>query len=61
MFLEFARDQDVKGIEYDIDREKNRKRRICIGNCRLLDVKLEKPGNYEITPPPVSFIYFLFD
>ena len=44
----------MKGIEYDFDREKNRKRRILLGNCRLLDVKLEKPGNYEIPPPYVS-------
>lgn len=45
-------------MEVDFEREKNRKRRIVIGNCRLLDVKLEKPGNYEITPPPNVEKYF---
>ena len=37
----------------DFEKAKNRQRTILIGNCRLLDAKLEKPGNYEVFPPNV--------
>jgi len=32
-----------------------------IGNCGLLDEKMGKPGNYEITPPPNGEQYFRCD
>ena len=49
--LEFARDEDVEEIENEFEKAKNRKRVVLVGNCRLLDPKMEKPGNYEIAPP----------
>ena len=54
IFLEFSRDEDVEGIENEFEKEKNRVRSILVGNCRLLDAKMEKAGTYEITPPNVS-------
>ena len=51
IYLEFARDEEVVGIENEFEAMKNRKRSIMLGNCRLLDPKLEKPGTYEINPP----------
>jgi len=55
--LEFSRDEDVEAMSPETDefeRTKNRVRSILIGNCKLLDSKLEKAGTYEINPPAVS-------
>lgn len=61
IFLEFSRDEDVVKIEDEFEKKKNRERIIYLGNCRLLDNKLEKAGNFEITGPAVSaFIFFYF-
>ena len=49
--LEFSRDEEVVEITNEFEKAKNRKRVILVGNCRLLDPKMEKPGQYEITPP----------
>ena len=59
IFLTFSRDEDVIQIDDkdEFEKVKNRCRQILLGNCRLLDNKLEKPGNFEITPPAVSTIY----
>lgn len=55
IYLEFSRDEDVAFLpEDDTEKNKNRTRTIMIGNCRLLDTKLEKVGTYEINPPAVS-------
>ena len=54
IYLDFARDEEVDGVENEFEASKNRKRSIMIGNCRLLDPKLEKAGTYEINPPVVS-------
>ena len=54
IYLDFARDEEVVGIENEFEASKNRKRSIMIGNCRLMDPKLEKAGTYEINPPAVS-------
>ena len=53
IFLTFARDEDIINIDDsdEFEKSKNRKRQILLGNCRLLDQKLEKPGNFEITAP----------
>jgi hypothetical protein len=51
IYLEFSRDEDVASVQNEFEAAKNRKRAICIGNCRLLDTKIEKPGTYEINPP----------
>ena len=57
IYLEFSRDEDVAFLEEnDTEKHKNRTRTILIGNCRLLDAKMEKAGTYEITPPAVSSI-----
>ena len=58
IFLEFARDEDIEGIEAEFEKIKNRKRSILIGNCRLEDQKMEKAGNYEINPPANADKYF---
>ena len=54
IFLEFSRDEDVVKIDDEFEKKKNRERIIYLGNCRLLDNKLEKAGNFEITGPAVS-------
>lgn len=60
--LEFARDEDVEFITDDeFEKAKNRERSILIGNCRLMDNKMEKPGNYEINAPPDAVKYFECD
>lgn len=52
ILLEFMRDEDVVNItDNDFLAEQNRVRKIIFGNCRLLDVKLEKNGSAELTPP----------
>ena len=61
IYLEFSRDEDVEYIpeSNEFEKKKNRERSLIVGNCRLLDVKLEKAGNYEINPPAVSIIFIL--
>lgn len=51
IYLDFSRDEEVEGLENEFEKIKNRKRSIAIGNCRLLDTKMEKAGTYEINPP----------
>lgn len=51
IYLDFSRDEEVEGMENEFEKEKNRKRSIMIGNCKMLDPKAEKPGTYEINPP----------
>ena len=58
IFLEFARDEDIKEAKNDFEKIKNRVRQLLIGNCRLIDNKLEKPGNFEINPPANADKYF---
>lgn len=53
ILLEFLRDEEVQSQPNDFEKKKNRCRQILVGNCRLMDNKLEKPGNYEIVPPNV--------
>lgn len=55
ILLQFAKDDEVLKEDNPFEKIKNRERTILIGNCRLGDVKAEKPGNYEITAPPVSY------
>lgn len=59
--LEFSRDEDVETITDEFEKAKNRERSILIGNCRLMDNKMEKPGNYEINAPPDAVKYFECD
>ena len=54
IYLEYSRDEDVVHLDDEFEKSKNRVRTIYLGNCKLLDNKLEKPGNFEITPPAVS-------
>jgi len=59
--LEYLRDEDIDGLGQDAstyEREKNKIRKILIGNCRMMDNKMEKNAAYEITPA-VSIILFL--
>lgn len=52
IMLEFMRDEDsVKITDNEFFAEQNRVRKLIFGNCRLLDVKLEKNGSAELTPP----------
>ena len=48
--LEFMRDEQAIKHEYKFRAEQNRKRIVCISSCRLMDIKMEKAGNYELTP-----------
>ena len=61
ILLEFARDDDIAMIENEYEKAKNRVREVLIGNCKLLDNKMEKAGNYEITPPAGENKYFECD
>lgn len=61
IFLEFSRDEDVEGVADEFEKAKNRTRSILIGNCRLLDNKLEKAGSYEVNPPAAADKYFECD
>lgn len=46
--MEYLRDEDAAKVqEYPHLQEQNRVRKVIVGNCRLLDVKMEKNGNYE--------------
>ena len=61
MLLEFSRDEDVKELTDEFEAAKNRVREILLGNCRMLDNKMEKAGNYEITAPAGDAKYFECD
>ena len=52
ILLEYLRDEDAKQYEESNPFlfEQDRIRQVVIGNCRLLDVKLEKNGAYEFVP-----------
>ena len=53
ILLEYLRDEDIDPLDDKLtafDKEKNRIRKICIGNCKMMDPKMEKNGAYEITP-----------
>lgn len=61
--LEYLRDEDAAKVkDYPHLAEQNRIRKVIIGNCRLLDIKMEKNGNFEcsagvsITPISNFFI-----
>ena len=58
ILLQFSRDEDVETIEHEFEKSKNRVRQILIGNCRLMDNKLEKAGTYELNPPANAEKYF---
>lgn len=48
--LEYLRDEDAANVkDYPHLQEQNRVRKVIIGNCRLLDVKMEKNGNFEFS------------
>lgn len=49
ILLEYLRDEDAKQYEESNPFlfEQDRVRQIVIGNCRLMDVKLEKNGAFE--------------
>ena len=58
--LEYIRDEDIDLHDDKVtafEREKNRVRKICIGNCRMQDPKMEKNGAYEITPAVILFMF----
>lgn len=51
--LEYLRDEDVDALPKEasaFEREKNKVRKILLGNCKLMDSKMEKNAAYEITP-----------
>lgn len=51
ILLEYLRDDDaIKQTENPFLAEQNRVRKVLIGNCRLMDIKMEKGGNFEMTP-----------
>ena len=59
ILLEFTRDEDINNETMtEFEQQKNRVRSLLIGNCRLMDIKLEKAGNYEINPPAGAEKYF---
>jgi hypothetical protein len=60
IFLEFSRDEEVLNLDDEFEKIKNRQRIIYLGNCKLIDNKLEKVGNFEINGPTVSF-YLIFN
>ena len=46
--MEYLRDEEaVKYTEWEFMAEQDRVRKVLIGNCRLMDNKLEKNMNYE--------------
>ena len=46
--MEYLRDEDaVKFTEWPFMAEQDRVRKVLIGNCRLMDNKLEKNANFE--------------
>ncbi len=50
IILDFMRDEEAIKHEYKFRADQNRKRIITISSCRLMDIKMEKAGNYELTP-----------
>jgi hypothetical protein len=44
------RDEEAIKHDYKFRADQNRKRVIAISSCRLMDIKMEKAGNYELTP-----------
>jgi hypothetical protein len=55
--LEYLRDEDAaKVVDYPHLAEQNRIRKVCVANCRLADVKMEKTGNYEFNAAVSIFI-----
>jgi len=58
--LEYLRDEDVEALGPDAstyERDKNKIRKILIGNCRMMDNKMEKNAAYEITPAVRFYLY----
>lgn len=55
--LTYKRDEEVEEISDNEQflKEQNRVRKILIGNCKMMDTKMEKNGAYELTAG-VSFI-----
>jgi hypothetical protein len=53
------RDEEAIKHDYKFRADQNRKRVIAISSCRLMDIKMEKAGNYELTPK-VSFTMVAF-
>ena len=48
ILMEYLRDEDaVKFTEWPFMAEQDRVRKVLIGNCRLMDNKLEKNANFE--------------
>lgn len=48
IILEYLRDEDAaKVVDYPHLKEQNRVRKVVLANCRLLDIKMEKNGNFE--------------
>ena len=48
ILMDYLRDEEaVKFTEWAFMAEQDRVRKVLIGNCRLLDNKLEKDMNYE--------------
>ena len=68
ILLEYLRDEDAKQYEESNPFlfEQDRVRQVVIGNCRLLDPKLEKNGNFEFVPKvskrlnPTNFVFDFF-
>lgn len=48
ILLEFTRDEEAIKEEYHFRAEMNRVRSLSLGSARLLDVKMEKNGTYEL-------------
>jgi hypothetical protein len=48
------RDEEAIKHEYKFRADQNRKRLIALSSCRMMDIKMEKAGAYELTPK-VSF------
>ena len=48
ILMEYLRDEDaVKYTDWTFMAEQDRVRKVLIGNCRLMDNKLEKNANFE--------------
>jgi len=61
ILLEFTRDDDVDQSGTDFEKAKNRMRSLLIGNCRMMDNKNEKAGNFELVAPANAEKYFECD
>ena len=61
ILLEFMRDEDaIKFNDYPFKAEQNRVRKVTVANCRLMDIKMEKNGNYEFVPKVSSFLSIFY-